>query len=337
MHEIKSNDGLVLARNAAWHGLGTVVESAPNPFAALRLAGMEWTVEESANVTGIFNPGEQSEYRVSTDTAKVLVRSDDHSVLGVVGPDYTPVQNQTLAELAYALRDASSDQGVRIESAGSIRGGKRVWFLIQAPTVEIGSKGDITNPYLMLANGHDGGESLKAFGTNVRVVCANTYRAALGQARDVISFRHTSGINDRVEHLKTTINAWFKSIETGREFATALAARKMTRTQVQDLWVEVIQRLDGEIPAKPKNGWEERSREQAIAGLAHMAQVFDRESQQFGATAWVAANAATNWIQHVRSDYSLRVKDAGVRAFSNWGGTVADDTAEVWKVAAALA
>jgi type II secretory pathway component PulM len=51
----------------------------------------------------------------------------------------------------------------------------------------------------------------------------------------------------------------------------------------------------------------------------------------------VAANAATNWIQHVRSDYSLRVKDAGVRAFSNWGGTVADDTAEVWKVAAALA
>jgi phage/plasmid-like protein (TIGR03299 family) len=337
MHEIQQNDGLVLARNAAWHGLGTVVESAPNPFAALRLARLEWTVEESASLTGIFNPGEQSEYRVSTDTAKVLVRSDDHTVLGVVGPDYTPVQNQTLAELAYALRDASSEQGVKIESAGSIRGGKRVWFLIQAPSVEIGGKGDVTTPYLMLANGHDGGESLKAFGTNVRVVCANTYRAALGQARDVISFRHTSGINHRVEHLKTTINTWFASISKGREFASALAARKMTRTQVQDLWVEVIQRLDGEIPAKPTNGWEERSREQAIAGLSHMAQVFDRESQQFGATAWVAANAATNWIQHVRSDYSVRVKDPTVRRFANWGGTVADDTAEVWKAAAALA
>lgn len=336
-HELKHNDGLVLARTAAWHGLGTVVESAPNPFAALRLARLEWTVEESASLTGIFNPGEQAEYRVSTDSAKVLVRSDDHTVLGVVGPDYTPVQNQTLAELAFALRDASSEQGVRIESAGSIRGGKRVWFLIQAPSIEVGAKGDVTNPYLMLTNGHDGGESLKAFGTNVRVVCANTYRAAMGQARDVISFRHTSGINERVDSLKSTINTWFASIAKGREFASALAARPMTRTQVQDLWVEVIQRLDGEIPTKPKNGWEERSREQAIAGLAHMAQVFDRESQQFGATAWVAANAATNWVQHVRSDYSVRAKDASVRRFANWGGTVADDTAEVWKAVAALA
>jgi phage/plasmid-like protein (TIGR03299 family) len=333
-HEIRTNDGLVLARHAAWHGLGTVVESAPNPFAALRLANLEWQVEESAHLVGVYNPGESHEFRVSTDRSKILVRSDDKSVLGVVGRDYCPVQNQTLAELAWALRDSASDAGVKIESAGSIRGGQRVWFLVQAPSIEIGARGDITNPYLMLTNGHDGGESLKAFGTGVRVVCANTYRMALGQAKDVISFRHTSGINERVETLKTTINQWFKSIETGRQFAASLAARPMTRAQVQDLWVEVIQRLDGEIPAKPTNGWEERSREQAVAGLAHMAKVFDVESQRFGANLWVAANAATNWIQHVRSDYSVRAKDVGVRRFAAWNGTVADDTAEVWKVAA---
>jgi phage/plasmid-like protein (TIGR03299 family) len=336
-HEIKSNDGLVLARTAAWHGLGTVVESAPNPFAAMRLAGLEWDVLESAHLVGVYNPGEANETRVSTDTGKILIRSDDHSVLGVVGPDYTPVQNQTLAELAWALRDAASGEGVKVESAGSIRGGKRVWFLLQAPSLEIGARGDVTNPYLMLTNGNDGMESLKAFGTGTRVVCANTYRLAMGQARDVISFRHTSGINDRVETLKVTINQWFAAIAKGREFADALHRRKMTRTEVQDLWVEVIQRLDGEIPSKPKNGWEERTRDQAVAGLAHMAQVFDRESQQFGASAWIAANAATNWIQHVRSQYSVRSKDDGVRAFAKWGGTVAEDTAEVWKLAAALA
>lgn len=335
MHEIRTNDGLVLARKAAWHGLGTVVETAPNPFAALRLANLEWTVEESANLIGVYNPGEADEFRVSTDTAKVLVRSDDKTVLGVVGPDYTPVQNETLAQLAWALRDTASSQGVKIESAGSIRGGKRVWFLIQAPSIELGAKGDVTNPYLMLTNGHDGGASLQAFGTNVRVVCANTYRAALGQARDVIAFRHTSGINDRVESLKATINQWFQSIGKGKEFATALALRPMTRQQVQDLWVEVIQRLDGEIPSNPKNGWEERSREQAIAGLAHMAKVFDVEQRQFGANLWVAANAATNWVQHVRSDYSIRAKDQTVRQFAAWNGSVSDDTAEVWKVAAA--
>jgi len=31
-----------------------------------------------------------------------------------------------------------------------------------------------------------------------------------------------------------------------------------------------------------------------------MTRVFDREQQQFGATAWVAANAATNYIQFHR-------------------------------------
>ena len=43
-HELHSNDGLVLANEGAWHGLGTVVKGAPNPFAALRLANLEWTV-----------------------------------------------------------------------------------------------------------------------------------------------------------------------------------------------------------------------------------------------------------------------------------------------------
>lgn len=189
----------------------------------------------------------------------------------------------------------------------------------------------------MLTNGHDGGESLKGFGTNTRVVCANTYRAAMGQARDVVSFRHTQRIGERVEEFARLINQWFAGIAKGKEFADTLALRPMTRAQVQDLWVEVIQRLDGEIPANPKNGWEERTREQAVAGLAHMAKVFDSESQRFGANAWVAANAATNWIQHVRSDYSLRVKDEHVRRFAAWNGTVADDSAEVWKAVAAHA
>jgi hypothetical protein len=103
-HEIESNDGLVLADCGAWHGLGLTVKGAPNPFAALRLANLDWTVEESATLIGVNNPGEPNEFRVSTDTHKLLTRSDDHTVLGVVGKDYTPVQNQALAELAWALR-----------------------------------------------------------------------------------------------------------------------------------------------------------------------------------------------------------------------------------------
>lgn len=337
MHEIQNNDHLVLARTAAWHGLGTVVDGAPNPFAALRLARLEWTVEESASITGIYNPGEQNEFRVSTDTAKVLVRSDDKSVLGVVGPDYTPVQNETLAELAYGLRDVASGAGVQVESAGSLRGGKRVWFLLRGETLEMGARGDLTNTYFLLTNGHDGGQALMGLGTGTRVVCANTHRIALGQAKDKISFRHTSGIGRRVDELAKAINDWQAAARKGKEFADALGAKPLTKAEIQSLWTDVIQRLDGPIPTNPKDGWQENRRERAVAGLAHMAQTFDREAKQFGATAWVAANAATNWVQHVRQDYALRSKDSTVRAYDAWQGSTADDIAEVWDAAKAYA
>jgi phage/plasmid-like protein (TIGR03299 family) len=334
-HEINKNDGLVLANEGAWHGLGTVVKGAVNPYAALRLAGLEWEVQQSDSITGVFNAGEQDEYRIGTDTAKVLVRSDDKSVLGVVGPDYTPFQNQTLADLAYAL--AAGDAGVEVESAGSIRSGKRVWMLLKAPSVEFGCKGDETVPYFLLANSHDGTLALKGLPTGVRVVCSNTYHMALGARRAALSFRHTLNLNNRVDEIARCIKSWHNTIDKGAEVARNLAARSVSREQVQALWVDVIQTLDGaEIPSKPQNGWEERRRERAIAGLARASQVFDRESQQFGANLWVAANAITNWIQHDRAEDSVRTKDGQVRAYAAWDGSVADDVATALDAAVAL-
>lgn len=334
-HEIHNNDGLVIADNAAWHGLGTVVKGAPNPFAALRLAGLEWTVEESDTITGVFNAGDTGEYRVSTDTAKVLVRSDDKSVLGVVGPDYTPFQNQQLAELADSLR-AAGDGAVEVESAGSIRGGRRVWMLLRGKSVQFGGAGDTTVPYLFLANGHDGSLALKAIPTGVRVVCSNTFHMALGARRNALSFRHTLNLNTRVEELADCIKRWENTIDSGAQVARQLAATPVTRDQVQALWIDVIQKLDGEIPGKPKNGWEERRKERAVAGLAHASRVFDTERQQFGANLWVAANAITNWIQHERSQDSVRTKDAAVRTYAAWDGTVAEDVSTALDAAVAL-
>lgn len=45
-HEITSRDGLVLHKNAAWHGLGTIVQDAPTTREALKLASLDWSVEQ---------------------------------------------------------------------------------------------------------------------------------------------------------------------------------------------------------------------------------------------------------------------------------------------------
>lgn len=329
-HQIRNNDGLALADTAAWHGLGTVVKGAMNPFAALKIAGLEWEVLESDSMTGIYNAGESNEFRVSTDSGKILVRSDDHSVLGIVGPDYTPVQNQEIAELAYALR-SNADGTAEVESAGSIRGGRKVWMLLRSASVEFGCKGDESVPYLFIANSHDGSMALKAMPTGIRVVCSNTFHMALSSCKRGISFKHTQGITNRVEDLKRCIQTWQDSIAKSQERSRDLARVQMTRQAIQDLWVDVVTRLDGPVPTNPKNGWEENRKERAVAGLAHMAKTFDLESQRFGANLWVAANAATNWVQHIRSQDSVRTKDAQARQFAAWEGSVADDVAEVFQ------
>lgn len=335
-HEIETNDGLVLAGKGAWHGLGTVVQGAPNPYAALRIAGMEWEVLESDALTGTFNAGSSDERRVVTGDSKMLVRSDDHTVLGVVGKDYSPVQNSTLADLAYAMRNADSDNGVEVESAGSIRGGKRVFMLLRGPTVDMTGRGDDANPYLLLANGHDGTLALRVQPTSVRVVCSNTFHAALGTKQKKWSHRHTLNVGARVETLAAEIKRWFAMVDEGQATARAMAARQMNREAVRNLWADVLLRLDGPTPATPKNGWEERRVEHATAFLAHAAQVFDSEAQQFGANLWVAANAATNAIQHLRADWNVRTKDAQARAYAAWDGSTANATQEAFDTALAL-
>lgn len=332
-HEIQSNDGLVLAGKSAWHGLGTVVQSAPTPHDALRLAGLEWTVEQSDTLVGIVNPGSTNEFRISTDAGKILFRSDDRTVLGIVGPDFTPIQNAALADLAYALR-SHADGTAEVESAGSIRGGRKVWMLLRGASVDMSGLGDESVPYLFIANGHDGTQSFCMMPTGVRVVCSNTFHLALGSGAKSFAFRHTSGITARVEDLQNTIAKWRHTIDKGSEVARALAARPMTREDIQSLWVEVIQELDNAtIPVNPTNKWEQNRKDRAVAALAHMTRVFDTEAGQFGANAWIAANAATNYIQHERSK-SLR--DSEGRVYSAWAGRTAEQSNSVFDKALAL-
>jgi phage/plasmid-like protein (TIGR03299 family) len=305
-----------------------------NPFAALKEAGLEWKVLESESVVGVFDVDGEKQ-RVATDEAKVLIRSDDSTILGVVGSDYTPIQNSTLAELAFALRK-QSDGTAEVESAGSIRGGRRVWMLLRGESVSYGHKDDEVATYLFIANGHDGSLSLSVSPTNTRVVCSNTFHAALAKGNrrgSILRFRHTTGINERVDTLKECIANWRNTIDAGRDVALVLAKAKVNREKIQSLWTQVIEVLDGEIPEKPKNGWEEMARARAVEGLAYMSQVFDRESKQFGANVWVAANAATNWIQHVRSAYNVRTKDSAVRTYSAWDGTTASHIAAAYEIA----
>lgn len=295
-HQITGSDSVVLARTQAWHGLGIVLPEQFSPQDALRVGRLDWTVEESTSLTACFVEPNGDAARNIVETHKTLRRSDTKSILGTVGAGYTPVQNTTLAEIAETFNKA----GVRVETAGSLFGGRKVWFLIDGGSVDVGNKGDVVNRYVMLHNAHDGTASLGGDIVTTRVVCNNTYTGALLEGGSFFRFRHTSGIGLRIDDAKKALESFRATAARDDEAMHALAAKPLTRAEIQSLWTDVLVALDGPIAASPKDEKQERRREKAVAGLADMARVFDRESSQFGATAWVAVNAITNHIQYGR-------------------------------------
>lgn len=178
-------------RTKPWHGLGTMVEEAPDSGTALELAGLDWQVVQKDLVTGdgIPVPG-----------FKANLRDTDNRVLGVVTSRYRVIQNQE----AFAFTDALLGEGVTYETAGSLQDGRRTWILARLPQKYIIS-GDEVTPYLVFMNSHDGSGAVRAAMTPVRVVCQNTLNLALETARRSWSTTHVGDVRGKLEDARDTL------------------------------------------------------------------------------------------------------------------------------------
>lgn len=178
-------------REKPWHGLGTMVQEAPDSSVALELAGLDWQVVQRSIKTqdGILIAG-----------FKANLRDMDNRVLGVVTDRYKVVQNGE----AFAFTDGLLGEGVRYETAGSLQEGRRTWLLAKLPQRYIISGDEIT-PYLVFMNSHDGSGSIKAAMTPVRVVCMNTLNLALSTAKRTWSTNHTGNIAGKLEDARYTL------------------------------------------------------------------------------------------------------------------------------------
>jgi hypothetical protein len=114
----------------------------------------------------------------------------EHVVLGQVGPDYTLITPGEIAD----IWDASV--GKPIETMGVLRRGALFFCTTKLPTLDV--KGDEVERYLGVCSPMDGQRTASAEEWDVRVVCANTLKAAQAQAK--VSYRvvHDSTAKDRL-------------------------------------------------------------------------------------------------------------------------------------------
>lgn len=224
----------------AWHGLGQIVEQYPTSEEAIRHAGLDYEVIKTPLFTkgsGIIettNGIEIGSSELEVPNYFANIRSDNNTVLGVVGKDYHIVQNRDAFNFFDAI--VGGGDGILYETAGALGNGERIFITAKLPDyIRVGNGDDVTEKYIFLTTSHDGSGSITAAFTPVRIVCQNTLNASLRNMTNVVRIKHTSGAKQRIENahkimgLANTLSTQLESIFNGwtKVKVTDLEVRKL--------------------------------------------------------------------------------------------------------------
>lgn len=260
-----------------WHQLGVKVDEALSSQQAIKMAGLDWTVDaQPIQVVG----GQV------IDGMKANVRSSDHKVLGVVSDRYKIVQNAD----AFAFTDILLGEGVKYETAGSLSSGKRVWLLAKMETSKV--CGDDVEPYLVFTNSHDGSGAVKVAVTPIRVVCQNTLTLALSTAKRTWSTKHCGDIQGKMDDARNTLGFAASYMENLKEEADKLTQVVVLAPQFADFLMKMF----------PTNS---KMSERQIANVENqrkaVAEIYNHKDdiQKFHGTAYGVLNAIADHLPHM--------------------------------------
>jgi len=175
-HELDNSTGIyafaaVGGAQSAWHGLGQSILPGDSIDAITAKAGLNWSANRAPVV---YNTADGRV--LSFDNQSVLYRSDTGAPLGVVSDNrYCVHQPKEIMEF---FADFLSDNGLQIETAGAVRGGRIVWCMAKlGPDYGFLMPGnDKVDSYVRLQTSFDGSRATDLVATTVRQVCANTMR-----------------------------------------------------------------------------------------------------------------------------------------------------------------
>ena len=297
-----------------WHGLGHELPAGQSIDTWAVSAGMNWSIEQTPvrYVTG------QDDGMVSIgsfEEQQVLYRSDTKAALSVVSNRYKVVQPREILEF---YRDLTEDAGFELETAGVLKGGRKLWALARTGQHALLKGGDRVKGYLLLATACDGTLATTAQFTSVRVVCNNTLAIALerkGQdkAAGIIKVPHSTEFNpEQVKaQLGITVSDWDRFIRQMKQ----LSNRKVSNAEADNFFQTVLNCNPQATGLKSKelktassapNNQAALSNERAYkrvqelyAGAAMGAQL---ESAQ--GSAWGLLNAVTEFVDHHRRSRS---------------------------------
>jgi phage/plasmid-like protein (TIGR03299 family) len=174
-----------------WHGLGNQL-TARQPIEVLaKQAGTDWQIREAPVRFMTESIGTLGAI-MSFPENKVLFRSDANAPLSVVSQRYQVVQPREILEF---YRDLTEISGFELETAGILKGGRKIWALAKTGQSSTLKGNDVTNAYVLLATACDGTLATTAQFISIRVVCNNTLAIALAGGNGAVKVPHNTSFD----------------------------------------------------------------------------------------------------------------------------------------------
>lgn len=302
LEEFANGHSFLALRTPGWHGLGTVVQEAVQIDDALRLANMEYEFTlEPVTTTALTNTG-VTNLEIPGKRAVIRHRVQDNDVraLGVVGERFvvhTPRQ-------MWSFIDGIVAGGAEIETLGSLGRGERAFITLRLPsTVQVGGT-DRTDLYLICTTAFDGSQATRADLSAVRVVCANTWRAAQSASEAKISIRHTSALEGRVDIARRVLDVQVEYSQMLNELGNRLLTTPLRTEDAAQVISTLFPFPEGVDPAKTRYDLLSTGQKRSVTRTQEQrAQVMNlytsspvRAEEN---TAWGLYNAVTEWADWV--------------------------------------
>lgn len=277
---------MMYAGETPWHGFGNRIDEACDSPEAQIKSGLTWDVEKRPLLVPVAGVNQYRE----VDDHVAIVRKTDERVLGVVGSGWQELQPWEM----FDWTDSLVGEGlIKYHTAGSLRGGKKVWLLAKFDESVI-LPGDRVGKFLFFLNGYDGAQSIVVNSTAIRVVCMNTARMALADGRaNEVRIRHTASMKERMEAARSALVV---AREHGKLYDGLLRAFAQLR-MTGDRWQEYAKTLIPDNLEAKHNTRAENAR-QKLLNLAVTGR--GQDIPGVAGTGYAAYNAATEYVNYLR-------------------------------------
>src|SRR5471032_368045 len=286
-----------------WHGIGNRLSTKQPIEVWAQQSGISFDIKETPVRFMTESAGGLGAIK-SFPEQKVLYRSDTNAPLSVVSSRYQVVQPREILEF---YRDLTEVSGFELETAGILKGGRKIWALAKTNQSSVLKGNDRVNGYLLLATACDGTLATTAQFTSVRVVCNNTLAVALSNASSAVKVPHSTIFDPQAvkKQLGISISSWDSFMYSMK----TLSERRVKSHEAMNYFLRVFT-----DPATTAAGLSnERAMKKVMAlyeGDGKGAELASSKGTAFG-----LLNAVTEYVDHER-----RARSTDHRLESAWFG-----------------